>query len=89
VREFIVGWVRRCIEAGLLAGDATDIAHLLVALAQGLSAKVAGWLGTSDASVDRRWVLAHLGRPGGLITAGPWPCGPPWTASRSDHRRAR
>ncbi len=43
VREFIVG----------------DIAHVLVALAQGLAAQeAAGWLGTSKASVDRRWELA-------------------------------
>ena len=59
VREFIVGSVRRCIEASALAGDATDIAHVLVALAQGLAAQErAGWLGTSKASVDRRWKLA-------------------------------
>jgi AcrR family transcriptional regulator len=56
VREFIVGHVRRCIEAGSLVGDATDIAHVLVALAQGLAAQeAAGWLGTSKASVERRW----------------------------------
>jgi AcrR family transcriptional regulator len=59
VREFIVGHVRRCIDAGALAGDATDIAHALVALVQGLAAtEIAGWLGTSKASVERRWTLA-------------------------------
>jgi AcrR family transcriptional regulator len=59
VREFIVGHVQRCIDAGLFSGDATDIAHALVALTQGLAAnEVAGWLGTSKASVDRRWQLA-------------------------------
>lgn len=59
VREFIVGHVRRCIDAGVLAGDATDIAHALVALAQGLAAtELAGWLGTSKASIERRWRLA-------------------------------
>ncbi len=59
VREFIIGRVRRCLEAGLLAGDATDIAHMLLALAQGLAAQeTAGWLGTSRASMDRRWDLA-------------------------------
>jgi AcrR family transcriptional regulator len=59
VRLFIVGRVRRCIDAGLLAGDETDIAHVLVSLTQGLSAtEMAGWLGTSKASVDRRWDLA-------------------------------
>ena len=59
VREFIVGRVQRCIDAGLFSGDATDIAHALVALTQGLAAnEVAGWLGTSKASVERRWQLA-------------------------------
>jgi AcrR family transcriptional regulator len=59
VREFIVGRVQRCIEAGVLAGDATDSAHALVALTQGLAAnEIAGWLGTSPASVERRWSLA-------------------------------
>jgi AcrR family transcriptional regulator len=59
VREFIVGRVRRCIDAGVLAGNATDIAHALVALTEGLAGtEVAGWLGTSKASVERRWKLA-------------------------------
>jgi AcrR family transcriptional regulator len=59
VREFIVGRVRRCTDAGILGGDGTDIAHVLVALAQGLAAQEsAGWLGTSQASRDRRWDLA-------------------------------
>ena len=56
VRVFVVERVRRCIDAGLLAGDETDIAHVLVSMTQGLAAtEVAGWLGTSRASVDRRW----------------------------------
>jgi AcrR family transcriptional regulator len=59
VREFIVGRVRRCTDAGILGGDDTDIAHVLVALAQGLAVQEsAGWLGTSQASRDRRWDLA-------------------------------
>jgi AcrR family transcriptional regulator len=59
VRTFIVGHVRRCIDAGALAGDATDIAHALISLVQGLAAtEIAGWLGTSKASVERRWKLA-------------------------------
>ena len=41
------------------AGDETDIAHVLVSLTQGLAAtEAAGWLGTSKASIDRRWALA-------------------------------
>jgi AcrR family transcriptional regulator len=69
VREFIVARVRRCTEAGVLRGPdrhtgtdadtSTDIAHVLMALAQGLAAQeAAGWLGTSPESRDRRWRLA-------------------------------
>jgi AcrR family transcriptional regulator len=65
VREFIVGRVGQCTRAGLLrrAGpgpDAdTDVAHVLLALAQGLAAQEsAGWLGSSRESRDRRWELA-------------------------------
>ena len=55
----------------MLAGDATDIAHVLLALAQGLAAQeVAGWLGTSRASVDRRWALAVDAVLDGLGPAG-------------------
>ena len=59
VRLFVVGRVRQAIDAGLLVGDETDIAHVLVSLTQGLAdTEMAGWLGTSRASVDRRWNLA-------------------------------
>ncbi len=58
VRVFIVGRVRRAVEARELVGDATDIAHVLVALLQGLAAaENAGRLGTSRASIERRWRL--------------------------------
>ena len=67
VREFIVGRVRRCTSAGIVHGDNTDIAHVLLALAQGLAAQeAAGWLGTSRASMDRRWELAVRAVLGGL-----------------------
>lgn len=72
VRLFIIEQVRRCIAAGRLAGDETDIAHVLVSTAHGLAAtEIAGWLGTSKASRSRRWqlairaVLSGLGPPGG------------------------
>ena len=56
VREVLVGRVTRCVDAGLLAGDPTDIAHVLLALAQGLAVQEGGrWLGRSAASVNRRW----------------------------------
>ncbi len=59
VRILIVGRVRRCIEAGRLRGDETDVAHVFVALVQGMAfAESAGRLGTSTESVERRWRLA-------------------------------
>jgi AcrR family transcriptional regulator len=67
VRELVVGRVRRCTDAGLLRGNPTDIAHVLVAVAQGLAAQEGGgWLGTSAASRDRRWELAITAVLGGL-----------------------
>ena len=67
VRRFITGHVRRCIDAGVLAGDETDIAHVLLGLAQGLAAQeTAGWLATSQASADRRWSLAFQATLDGL-----------------------
>ena len=59
VRELLVARVQRAIDAGILVGDPIDMAHVLLALTQGLAAQeTAGWLGTSAASVDRRWALA-------------------------------
>jgi AcrR family transcriptional regulator len=58
-REFIVHRVQRCIDAGIIDGNQVDIAHGLLALAQGLAAQeAAGWLGSTMASVNRRWDLA-------------------------------
>ncbi len=59
VRTLIVGRVQRCVDAGMLAGDTTDIAHGLVALIQGLGqAEISRRLGTTTESIDRRWELA-------------------------------
>jgi AcrR family transcriptional regulator len=59
VRIFIVEHVRRCIDARLLHGEETDIAHVLVALTQGLAAaESARRLGATQESIDRRWTLA-------------------------------
>ena len=56
VRQLVVRRVRRAIDAGLVAGNEVDIAHVLLALAQGLAGQEsAGWLGTSAASRQRRW----------------------------------
>lgn len=58
VREVVVGRIERCVDTGLLAGDATDIAHVLLALVQGLAVQEsARWLGDSRAAVNRRWTL--------------------------------
>ena len=58
VREAFIGRIQRCVEAGLLSGDVTDIAHVLLALAQGLAVQELGrWLGPSGPSVERRWKL--------------------------------
>ncbi len=79
-REFIVHRVRRCIDAGIIDGDETDIAHGLLALAQGLAMQeAAGWLGSSGASVNRRWDLAvHA------LLVGLGPASPAVLAARQD-----
>lgn len=70
VRELIVGQVARAIDAGQLEGDPTDVAHALVALVQGLAAAESSRrLGTSKASVDRRWRLAVEALLDGLAPA--------------------
>ena len=56
VRYIFVGRIKRCTDAELLTGDPVDIAHVLLALAQGLAVQEGGrWLGKSKASVNRRW----------------------------------
>lgn len=57
-RTFLVRRVERCIEAGIIAGAATDIAHVVLGLAQGLATQeTGGWLGGSNAERKRRWRL--------------------------------
>jgi AcrR family transcriptional regulator len=70
VRLFIVATVRRCVQAGVLEGDEVDIAHVIMAMAQGLAGQeTAGWLGTSQESRDRRWNLAITALLDGLRPA--------------------
>lgn len=70
VRTLVVARVRRCVEAGAIAGDATDVAHVLVALVQGMAAaENARRLGSSAAAVDRRWELAVEALLDGLATS--------------------
>jgi AcrR family transcriptional regulator len=72
VREFIVARVQRCTDAGVLTGDPTDIAHILLATAQGLILQEsAGWLGSSNESMDRRWNLAGTALLTGLSPSRP------------------
>jgi AcrR family transcriptional regulator len=62
VREIFVGRIKRCTDAGTLTGDPVDIAHILLALAQGLAVQEGGrWLGKSKASVNRRWDVGVTG----------------------------
>ena len=58
VRDAFTGRIQRCVDAGLLAGDVADIAHVLLALAQGLAVQELGrWLGPSGPAVEQRWAL--------------------------------
>jgi AcrR family transcriptional regulator len=71
-REHIVALVRRAVDARLIGGDPVDVAHILLALAQGLAAQEnAGWLGSSTTSADRRWTLAFAATLAGLGSALP------------------
>ncbi len=72
VRTFIVERVRHAIDAGVLVGDETDVAHALVALVQGLvAAENTERLGSTRASIDRRWTLAINAMLDGLSAGVP------------------
>jgi AcrR family transcriptional regulator len=59
VANIVVERIKSCIEAGVFAGDAIDIAHVLMSTCQGLAAaENAGRLGTTRGAADRRWRLA-------------------------------
>lgn len=67
VQAFVVDAVQRCIDAGRMAGDAKDIAHIFVALAQGLAAaENSHRMGEAIANIDRRWGLAMRALVNGL-----------------------
>lgn len=58
VRDILIRKVQRCVDAGRLHGSPVDIAHVLLALAQGLAVQEGGrWLGATQESVDRRWTV--------------------------------
>jgi AcrR family transcriptional regulator len=59
VRAFVVDRASAAVGAGVLAGDPVDIAHVLLATVQGLAVQeTGGWLGSTPASLERRWSLA-------------------------------
>ena len=65
--------MRRAIGAGVLHGEETDLAHVLVALVQGLvAAENTERLGSSQQSIDRRWRLALDAALRGLGSPRPW-----------------
>ena len=58
VRKIFVERVQAAVDAGLIAGDPTDVALVLFALLDGLAAaENARRLGSSSESMDRRWRL--------------------------------
>ncbi len=58
VSKIFVQHARAAVDAGLLTGDPTDIAHLFFAFVEGLAAaESARRLGGSKQSVERRWRL--------------------------------
>jgi AcrR family transcriptional regulator len=58
-RRFVVDSVERCIQADVMDGDPTDVAHVLLGFVIGLATQeTAGWLGSTVESRDRRWTLA-------------------------------
>jgi AcrR family transcriptional regulator len=59
VRGVLVERATAAVRARVLAGDPVDIAHVLLATVQGLAAQESGgWLGSTPASIERRWNLA-------------------------------
>lgn len=58
VYRAVMSRVDRCLASGLLAGDRIDVAQVLIATNRGLvAAELAGILGSTPASRDRRWAL--------------------------------
>ncbi len=70
VRDDVVARVTAAVGAGVLEGDPVDVAHVLLATVQGLAVQESGgWLGTSAASIERRWILATRAVLRGLAPA--------------------
>jgi AcrR family transcriptional regulator len=74
VSKIFVRHARDAVNAGLLAGDPVDIAHLFFAFVVGLAdAENANRLGGSRQSVDRRWRLGLNALIQGLKPPAPLP----------------
>ncbi len=79
VYRTVMSKVDRCLASGVLAGDRIDIAQVLIAANRGLiAAELAGVLGTTPSSSERRWALGvhavftGLGPGGGTtVSEGP------------------
>jgi AcrR family transcriptional regulator len=72
VSRIFVHHARLAVDAGLLAGNPTDIAHLFFAFTEGLAAaESAHRLGGSKRSADRRWRLGLKALIQGLRPAPP------------------
>lgn len=70
VSRVFVRHARAAVDAGVLAGDPIDIAHLFFAFTEGMaSAESANRLGGSKQSVDRRWRLGLNALVHGLAPA--------------------
>lgn len=70
VSKIFVQHARVAVDAGLLAGDPTDIAHLFFAFVEGLAAaQSAHRLGGTKQSVERRWRLGLKAMTEGLKPA--------------------
>jgi AcrR family transcriptional regulator len=83
VRKIFVQRIQDAVDAGRVAGDATDVAHVFFGLIEGLAAaESAQRLGSSTSSVDRRWRLGLEALLNGLH-----PAARPTTGSR-DQRPA-
>ncbi len=67
VMRIVLRAVRRAIDAGILAGAARDVAHVLVAANRGfIATELSGLAGSTAANVERRWTIGIDGLLDGL-----------------------
>jgi AcrR family transcriptional regulator len=76
VYRTVMSRVDRCLADGVVAGDRVDIAQVLIATNRGLiAAELAGILGSTPASSERRWALGVQAVLAGLRPAPTGPTG--------------